>query len=98
MPTKPKALVVVLERHKIGLPYVVARLDAAALRKAWPEWANRRVKGEINGVALRTTLFPARQGAELVLVVNRKMQTRFACDWSRTHSLRPKCRKSWPRS
>jgi uncharacterized protein YdeI (YjbR/CyaY-like superfamily) len=75
MPTKPKALVVVLERHKIGLPYVVARLDAAALRKAWPEWANRRVKGEINGVALRTTLFPARQGAELVLVVNRKMQS-----------------------
>ena len=75
MPTKPHTLVVVLERHKIGLPYVVARLDAAPLRKAWPGWANRRVKGEINGVGLRTTLFPAKQGAELVLVVNRKMQS-----------------------
>lgn len=74
MAVKAKTLEVVLERHKIGLPFVVARVDAAALRKAWPGWADRRVKGEINGVALQTTLFPANEGADLVLVVNRKLQ------------------------
>ncbi|HZB87140.1 MAG TPA: YdeI/OmpD-associated family protein [Terracidiphilus sp.] len=71
---KAKTFEVVLERHAIGLRFVVARLDGAALRKAWPEWKDRRVKGTINGVDLRTTLFPARQGAEMVLIVNRALQ------------------------
>lgn len=71
---KAKTLQVVLERHAIGLRFVVARLDGAALRKAWPGWADRRVKGAINGIGFRTTLFPAKQGAEMVLVVNRALQ------------------------
>ncbi len=71
---KPKTLRIVLERRSIGLRFVMARLDGAALRKAWPEWNHRRVKGTINGFAFRTTLFPGGEGALLFLVVNRQMQ------------------------
>jgi len=71
---KAKTLATVLVRHNIGLRFVVARLDGSALLAAWPGWKNRRVKGEINGFGFRTTLFPAKKGTELVLVVNRKMQ------------------------
>ena len=73
--TKPKTLQIVLERRAVGLNFVMARLDGTALRKAWPEWTDRRVKGTINGFAFRTTLFPAQKGTLLFLVVNREMQS-----------------------
>lgn len=72
--TKPLTFQIVLERRAVGLNFVMARLDGAALRKAWPEWKNRRVKGAINGFAFRTTLFPAQKGALQFLLVNREMQ------------------------
>ncbi|HVZ83310.1 MAG TPA: YdeI/OmpD-associated family protein [Terracidiphilus sp.] len=71
---KPQTFQIVLERRAVGLQFVMARLDGMALRKAWPEWKNRRVMGTMNGYAFRSTLFPAQKGALLFLVVNREMQ------------------------
>lgn len=73
-PAKAKILTAVLEAVGRKPQFVVARLEAAPLRKAWPAWADRRVKGTVNGHAFRTTLLSAKKGAELVLVVNRAMQ------------------------
>jgi len=60
-----------LERLPGGLGWVIARIpfDAAAL------FGSRRpkVKGEINGFAFRTSLFPARAGGHFLLV-NKRMQ------------------------
>ena len=53
--------------------FVIARIPID-LRKAWPGWQNRRVIGEINGFAFRTTLFSRDRGARHMLVVNRRMQ------------------------
>lgn len=71
---KPKTLQTVLEAVGRKPRFVVARLQAAALRAAWPDWADGRVKGAVNGFAFRSTLLSAKKGAELVLVVNRQMQ------------------------
>lgn len=71
---KAKTLEAVLEEAGRRPRFVVARLDGATLRKAWPAWTDRRVQGQINGFAFRTTLLSAKKGAELVLLVNRKMQ------------------------
>ena len=53
--------------------FVIARIPVE-LKKAWSDWQNRRVIGEINGFAFRTTLFSQAKGTRHVLVVNRRMQ------------------------
>lgn len=62
----------VLERTGGRLNWTVIRIpfDAA---KLWGKRGQLRVKGEINGFAFRSTLFPTGQGSH-VLMVNKKMQ------------------------
>jgi hypothetical protein len=54
MTLKAKTLEAVLEEAERRPRFVMARLDGAALRKAWPAWTDRRVQGQINGFAFRT--------------------------------------------
>ena len=62
----------VLERSGDRLNWTIIRIpfDAA---KLWGKRGQLRVKGEINGFAFRSALFPTGQGAH-VLMVNKKMQ------------------------
>src|SRR5579863_6236636 len=68
-----KSFTAVLEPDGTALKWTVVRVpfDVA---KAWPERKGRRVRGEIEGFAFRTTLFPDPKGGGLVLLVNKKMQ------------------------
>jgi uncharacterized protein YdeI (YjbR/CyaY-like superfamily) len=68
-----KSFTAVLEPDGTALRWVVARLpfDVA---KTWPVRKGRRVRGEIEGFAFRTTLFPRPGGGEQLLLVNKKMQ------------------------
>ncbi len=61
----------VLERTPDRLRWVIARLpfDAA---KLWGKRGQLRIKGEINGFAFSSTLFPAGDGTHF-LIVNKKM-------------------------
>src|SRR6202453_1269111 len=61
-----------LERMRSRLNWVVAHLpfDAA---KVWGLRGQIKVKGEINGFAFRTSLFPTREGRHFLLV-NKRMQ------------------------
>ena len=70
---KPKTFRALLEPTREGLNWVIARVpfDPA---EVWPVRRGRRVRGEINGFAFRTALFPAAGGKEHVLLVNKKMQ------------------------
>jgi uncharacterized protein YdeI (YjbR/CyaY-like superfamily) len=72
--SKTKAFTAVLEPLQTGMGWVIARVpfDAA---KAWPERSGWRVRGEIEGVALRSTLMSGGSGGGHFLLVNRKMQT-----------------------
>jgi uncharacterized protein YdeI (YjbR/CyaY-like superfamily) len=45
------------------------------IAKAWPESSGRRVRGEINGFAFRTSLLPEKGGNRHFLLVNKKMRT-----------------------
>jgi uncharacterized protein YdeI (YjbR/CyaY-like superfamily) len=62
-----------LESQSSGLRWVYVRLpfDPAT---AWPERRGMRVRGEINGFAFRTALFPHPEGESKMLLVNKKMQ------------------------
>lgn len=68
-----KSFTAVLEPDGTALRWVVARVpfDVA---KAWPVRKGRRVCGEIEGFAFRTTLFPRPGGGGHFLLVNKKMQ------------------------
>lgn len=68
-----KAFRAVLETASKGPRFLFARVPVD-LKKAWPSWRNRRVVGEINGFAFRTTLFPSAKGSVHVLLVNKRMQ------------------------
>lgn len=68
-----KSFRAVLEPTGTSLHWVIARIPGD-LKKAWPEWRSRRVLGEINGFAFRTSLLPASGGNGHVLLVNKKMQ------------------------
>jgi uncharacterized protein YdeI (YjbR/CyaY-like superfamily) len=70
--TVRKRFTAVLEPDGTALKWTIARIpfDPA---KAWPMRKGRRVRGEIEGFAFRTTLFP-RPGGEHLLLVNKKMQ------------------------
>jgi uncharacterized protein YdeI (YjbR/CyaY-like superfamily) len=62
-----------LEATGTGLRWVIARVPFEAA-KAWPVRNGRRVLGEINGFAFRTSLFPSSRDGGHVLVVNKAMQ------------------------
>jgi len=70
---KAKSFRAVLEPSGNELRWVVARVpfDPA---EAWPVRNGRRVRGEINGFAFRTSLFPEAGGKKQILLVNKKMQ------------------------
>jgi uncharacterized protein YdeI (YjbR/CyaY-like superfamily) len=61
-----------LEHLRSGLGWVVAYLpfDAASV---WGSRGRPKVKGEINGFAFRTSLFPTRDGRHFLLI-NKRMQ------------------------
>ena len=61
-----------LERLRSSLNWIVIRVpfDAA---KLWGTRGQIKVKGEINGFAFRTSLFPTREGQH-ILLVNKRMQ------------------------
>jgi uncharacterized protein YdeI (YjbR/CyaY-like superfamily) len=69
----PKSFSTVLEATGTKLHWVIARVPVD-LKKAWPGWDGRRVRGEINGFAFQTSLFPGSGGNCLTLLVNKKMQ------------------------
>jgi uncharacterized protein YdeI (YjbR/CyaY-like superfamily) len=68
-----KPFTAVLEPDGTALKWTIARVpfDVA---KAWPVRKGRRVRGEIEGFAFRTTLFPRPGGGGHYLLVNKKMQ------------------------
>lgn len=72
--TRPvrKSFKAVLEPDGTELRWVIARVPFD-LAKAWPVRKGRRVRGEIEGFAFRTSLFPHPKGGT-VLLVNKKTQ------------------------
>jgi uncharacterized protein YdeI (YjbR/CyaY-like superfamily) len=62
-----------LEPDRTPLRWVIVRLPFD-IDKAWPERKRLRVRGQINGFAFRTSLFPAPGGRGHVLLVNKTMQ------------------------
>jgi|ERR1700733_5298368 uncharacterized protein YdeI (YjbR/CyaY-like superfamily) len=72
-PGSRKSFRAVLEATGTRPRFVMARVPLD-LKKTWPDWKNRRVRGAINGFAFRTTLFPFAKGTGHVLLVNKKMQ------------------------
>jgi uncharacterized protein YdeI (YjbR/CyaY-like superfamily) len=69
-----KSFTAVLEPDGTALRWVVVRVPFD-VTKAWTVRRGRRVRGEIEGFAFRTTLFPRPGGGEHFLLVNKKMQT-----------------------
>lgn len=67
-----KSFPATLERMKSRLNWIIIHIpfDVA---KLWGSRGQLRVKGEINGFAFRTSLFPTGQGGHMLLV-NKKMQ------------------------
>jgi uncharacterized protein YdeI (YjbR/CyaY-like superfamily) len=72
-PSTSKSFTAVLEPLRTELRWVIARIpfDVA---KAWPVRRRLRVRGEIEGFAFRTSLFPFSSGEGHFLLVNKKMQ------------------------
>ena len=70
---KTKTFTALLEAVGNKLRWVIARVPFD-IAKVWRERNGRRVRGEINGFAFRTSLFPERGGKAHILLVNRKMQ------------------------
>jgi uncharacterized protein YdeI (YjbR/CyaY-like superfamily) len=69
----PKTFRAVLEPTEMWPTWAIARVPID-LKKSWPSWTSRRVRGEINGFAFRTSLFPVKGGKGLALLVNKQMQ------------------------
>jgi uncharacterized protein YdeI (YjbR/CyaY-like superfamily) len=71
--SKIKSFTSVLEPLKNGMGWVIARIpfDVAG---TWPERKGLRVRGEIEGLALRTSLMAGGRVGGHFLLVNRKMQ------------------------
>ena len=74
MPAKStvKTFEAALERTQDGLGWTIARIPTN-ISKAWGTRGQIRVKGEINGFPLDSTLFPNGEGGHFLLV-NKKMQ------------------------
>jgi len=62
-----------LEPDGTQLRWVIARVPFD-IAKVWPVRKGRRVRGEIEGFAFRTSLFPDPRCSGTVLLVNKKMQ------------------------
>jgi len=73
---KPKRIAktfsAVLERIQSRLGWTIIRIPLE-VSKIWGTRGQLRVRGEINGFAFRTSLFPARGGGH-ILLVNKRMQ------------------------
>lgn len=76
MKRKPKPIAktfrATLERIQSRLGWTIIRIPFDS-GKVWGRRGQLRVKGEINGFAFRTSLFPARGGGH-ILLVNKRMQ------------------------
>ena len=72
MPAIAKSFRALLEKDSRALGWTIARVpfDPA---KAWKQMVRLRVRGDINGFAFRTSLFPDARGG-FYLLVNRAMQ------------------------
>ncbi len=72
MPTRPRTFRATLEQGSPALGWIIARVpfDPA---EVWPKMIRLRVRGEINGFAFRTSLFPDPRGG-FYLLINRVMQ------------------------
>ncbi len=70
--TIKKSFRATLERLRSNLGWVIVWIPFN-VHKIWGTRGRLRVRGEINGVAFRTSLFPTRKG-EHFLLVNKKMQ------------------------
>jgi hypothetical protein len=68
----PKTFRATLERIQSRLGWTIIRIPFDC-GKIWETRGQLRVKGEINGFAFRTSLFPARGGGH-ILLVNKSMQ------------------------
>ena len=71
--SKPKSFIAILEPLRGGLGWVIARVPFD-VKKTWPAIKGRKVRGEIEGFAFRTSLFPWSGEPGHFLLVNRKMQ------------------------
>src|SRR5215469_10533691 len=67
-----KTFTALLERSGEGLNWTIVRVPVD-VAKVWGARGQLRVKGEINGFAFRTSLFPTGKGSH-ILMVNKKMQ------------------------
>jgi len=67
-----KSFKATLERDNIALGWLIAHVPFD-VRKTWGAGGRPKVKGEINGFAFRTSLFPTREGGHFLLV-NKRMQ------------------------
>ena len=70
--TNAKAFKATLERMESNLGWVIVRIPFDVM-KTWGKRGMLKVKGEINGFAFRTSLFPTRKGYHFLLV-NKWMQ------------------------
>lgn len=71
---RKKSFIALLEPDGTRLHWVIARVPFD-VGKAWPVRRRMRVRGEIEGFAFRTSLFPDPRGWGHVLLVNKNMQT-----------------------
>ena len=71
-PTRAKHFEARLERLRSRLNWIIVRIPFDA-NQAWGLRGQIKVKGEINGFAFRTSLFPTREGWHFLLV-NKRMQ------------------------
>jgi len=71
-PTPAKHFEARLERLRSRLNWIIVRIPFDA-NQAWGLRGQIKVKGEINGFAFRTSLFPTREGWHFLLV-NKRMQ------------------------
>src|SRR5207244_11993192 len=68
-----KSFQAALERMPSNLGWVIVRIPLD-VPKVWGTRGMLRVKGEINGFAFRTSLFPTGRGGH-IMIVNKRMQS-----------------------
>ena len=73
VPARKKTFTALLEPDGTALKWTIARVPFD-IAKVWPTRRGRRVKGEIEDFAFRTSLFPGPAGQGHILLVNKKMQ------------------------
>jgi uncharacterized protein YdeI (YjbR/CyaY-like superfamily) len=71
--TQRKSFTALLEPDGTQLRWVIARLPFD-IAEFWHVRKGRRVRGEVEGFAFRTSLFPDPRGSGQILLVNKKMQ------------------------